>query len=138
MDESDYYLSFSETKEQDAGTAAPPPPERREEFVNTGYLNWERGRAEWLEQRHGSGNNSNININNHHHRHGSAAAAVFVAAEEQRRCAIPLEVDEIIDLIFTSPRQIRDQGGPRKFAKSVPLPQMVDILQDLWEAEGLA
>ena len=110
--------------------------------MNTGYLNWERGRAEWLEQRHGSGSNSNnININNNHHRHrhGSAAAAAFVAVvEEQRRCAIPLEVDEIIDLIFTSPRQIRDQGGPRKFAKSVPLPQMVDILQDLWEAEGLA
>jgi hypothetical protein len=51
--------------------------------------------------------------------------------------AIPVDVDEIIDVIFQSPKQWREEGGPRRFPCAVPLPQMVDILQDLWEAEGL-
>jgi hypothetical protein len=56
------------------------------------------------------------------------------------RAAIPLEVDEIIDVIF-SPRwrgvAHNEEGPPRCFPQNVPLPQMVDILVDLWEAEGL-
>jgi hypothetical protein len=40
--------------------------------------------------------------------------------------------DEIIDIIFTSPKQIREEGGPRQFPQHVPLPQMIDILVDLW------
>ena len=57
-----------------------------------------------------------------------------------RAAAIPLEVDEIIDVIF-SPRwrgvAHNEEGPPRCFPQNVPLPQMVDILVDLWEAEGL-
>ena len=56
------------------------------------------------------------------------------------RAAVPLEVDEIIDVIF-SPRWRGgpevEEGAPRQFPQPVPLPQMVDILVDLWEAEGL-
>lgn len=41
--------------------------------------------------------------------------------------AHPLVVDEVIDTLF---------AGPLPFSQPIPLPQMVDILQDLWEAEG--
>jgi len=54
--------------------------------------------------------------------------------------AIPLDVDEIIDVVF-APRWrgiVEDSvEPPQRFPQNVPLPQMVDILQDLWEAEGL-
>jgi hypothetical protein len=55
------------------------------------------------------------------------------------KAAVPIEVDEIIDVIF-SPRWRGagdEDGPPRRFPQNVPLPQMVDILVDLWEAEGL-
>jgi len=55
-----------------------------------------------------------------------------------RPAAVPIEVDEIIEVVFAVPRQDpTDGGGPKAFPRSVPLPQMVDILVDLWEAEGL-
>jgi hypothetical protein len=46
-------------------------------------------------------------------------------------------VDEIIEIVFAMPRQTASEADPPKFPRSVPLPQMVDILVDLWEAEGL-
>jgi hypothetical protein len=55
------------------------------------------------------------------------------------KAAVPLDVDEIIDVIF-SPRWRNagaEVGPPRAFPTNVPLPQMVDVLVDLWEAEGL-
>jgi hypothetical protein len=56
--------------------------------------------------------------------------------ESTPKAAIPLDVDEIIDLIFS--QRWRSQEGDRsQFPQPVPLPQMVDILVDLWEAEGL-
>ena len=56
--------------------------------------------------------------------------------ESTPKAAIPLDVDEIIDLIFS--QRWRSQEGDRsQFPQAVPLPQMVDILVDLWEAEGL-
>ena len=60
----------------------------------------------------------------------SPAAAAATAA------AVPLEVDEIIEVVFAVPRQ-SPTDEPPKFPRTVPLPQMVDILVDLWEAEGL-
>ena len=56
-----------------------------------------------------------------------------------RGIAVPLDVDEIIDIIF-SPRWRmpgHELGPPRRFPQNVPLTQMVDVLVDLWEAEGL-
>lgn len=79
-------------------------------FVNVGLVYWEKNRVEWL----GVYDRPNT---------GVTAKAV--------------DVDEIIDVIFQSPRQWREKGGPSRFPTNVPLPQMVDILQDLWEAEGL-
>jgi hypothetical protein len=55
--------------------------------------------------------------------------------------AVPLEVDDIIDVIFSprwrNPATAEEEGPPRRFPQNVPLPQMVDVLVDLWEAEGL-
>jgi hypothetical protein len=45
-------------------------------------------------------------------------------------------VDEIIDIIF-SQRWREEEKEKTTFPQPVPLPQMVDLLVDLWEAEGL-
>jgi hypothetical protein len=84
-----------------------------------------------------------------------------------RATAVPVDVDEIIDVLFSprwtggtaqeevQQQQQQDDGTappsntnnttnndserhlPRRFPQNVPLPQMVDVLIDLWEAEGL-
>jgi Protein of unknown function (DUF4050) len=55
---------------------------------------------------------------------------------EPERHAIELDVDDIIETLFASARPTcTDQQT--YFTMSIPLPQMIDILQDLWEAEGL-
>ena len=54
--------------------------------------------------------------------------------------AIDLNVDEIIDVIVSNRwrRNTSDHFGRKEtFDPPVPLPQMIDILIDLWEAEGL-
>ena len=54
-----------------------------------------------------------------------------------------LNIDEVIEIIFNVPQPQTGSNGettlapPKRFPRSVPLPQMVDILVDLWEAEGL-
>eukprot|EP00548_Thalassiothrix_antarctica_P011808 CAMPEP_0194158400 /NCGR_PEP_ID=MMETSP0152-20130528/75907_1 /TAXON_ID=1049557 /ORGANISM="Thalassiothrix antarctica, Strain L6-D1" /LENGTH=162 /DNA_ID=CAMNT_0038867609 /DNA_START=139 /DNA_END=627 /DNA_ORIENTATION=+ len=79
-------------------------------FINKGFKKWEKERTIWILQR-----DSNYNDD---------------------RCAKALDVDEIIDQIFS--QRWRSQTLERsQFSKPVPLPQMVDILVDLWEAEGL-
>mmetsp|Transcript_73055 Transcript_73055/g.205219 ORF Transcript_73055/g.205219 Transcript_73055/m.205219 type:complete len:129 (+) Transcript_73055:225-611(+) len=86
-------------------------------FVNSGLARWERAREQWLAHKSVSDTDD------------SSTA----------RAAVPLEVDEIIDVIF-SPRWRNagnEVGPPRRFPQNVPLPQMVDVLVDLWEAEGL-
>jgi hypothetical protein len=61
--------------------------------------------------------------------------------------AIPIDVDDVLDGLFHPRwRTTGGSGGATMnvedmplpcFARPVPLPQMVDILMDLWEAEGL-
>jgi hypothetical protein len=84
-------------------------------FVNEGLIRWEAARHGWLGARSSDD--------------GSAAKAT----------AVPLDVDKIIDVLFhASSREARASNlPPEKFPRQVPLPQMVDILADLWEAEGL-
>jgi hypothetical protein len=85
-------------------------------YINHGLAQWEETRQKWL--RHQT---TNEEINS-----------------RKRQHPIQINVDEIIDVIFQSPRQIKSNGGVHpRFPQNVPLPQMVDILQDLWEAEGL-
>jgi hypothetical protein len=81
-------------------------------YVNHGLENWEKNREKWL-KRAGD-------------------------APKTEKHAIPINVDAIIDAVFSTPQKMRATGGiGDKFPQSVPLPQMVDILQDLWEAESL-
>jgi hypothetical protein len=72
-----------------------------------GFQKWQETRATWL-----ASHSSNPN-------HG----------------AVALQVDGIIDVIFS--QKWRTQNQESLFPQPVPLPQMVDILVDLWEAEGL-
>jgi hypothetical protein len=74
-------------------------------------LQWEESREKWLGQCDSS----------------SSTAA---------KAAVAIDVDEIIDLIF-SQRWRSPEEDKSSFPQAVPLPQMVDILVDLWEAEGL-
>jgi hypothetical protein len=99
-------------------------------FVNYGLERWEQRRSQWL-CRQSSPNDPH-------------SAERFT----QKATAKSLDVDQIIELLFQAPKQWReprigtsgapvDVGGPPYFPVPVPLPQMVDILQDLWEAEGI-
>lgn len=81
-------------------------------FVNHGLVAWENNREKWLQRTTGE--------------------------SKTVKYAKPLNVDLIIDAIFSTPQKLRMNGGiSEKFPHSVPLPQLVDILQDLWEAESL-
>lgn len=53
-----------------------------------------------------------------------------------------LDVDNIIELIVSNRWRLAAKGGKTEkekatFDKPVPLPQLVDILVDLWDAEGM-
>jgi hypothetical protein len=77
------------------------------EFRNEGLIRWERLRSEW--------------------RKPNPAA---VAARSIARTAKTIDPDEIIDRIFSS-------TGNGALPVPVPLPQMIDILIDFWEVDGL-
>ena len=83
--------------------------------LNKGLLKWEQARAQWLSNKSENDTDSTT-----------------------ARAAVAIDVDEVIDVIF-SPlwKHPEGNGPPRRFPQNVPLPQMVDILVDLWEAEGL-
>eukprot|EP00934_Nitzschia_sp_Nitz4_P007974 Nitzschia sp. Nitz4//scaffold5_size260463//70650//71233//NITZ4_000961-RA/size260463-augustus-gene-0.6-mRNA-1//1//CDS//3329555277//7964//frame0 len=106
--------SKQETKEDEQQAGGSNVAKNMDEFVNTGLARWEAARDRWL-------------------------AHAKKDADSPDRSAIPLQVDEVIDIIF-NPRW-RNQGDleapPPRFPQNVPLPQMVDVLVDLWEAEGL-
>jgi len=99
------------TQISDGGTTA----NKKNIFVNKGFQAWEKGRQEWL---------SKANAN---------------PAGKNNRGAIDLNVDEVIDCIVSNRWRSALKGGKDKamFPRPVPLPQMIDILTDLWEAEGL-
>jgi hypothetical protein len=108
-----------------------------EEFVNTGLHRWEQIRHEWLLSCKSPSTSTHV-----------------------KRHASSIDVDEVIDLIVSN--RWRQQAPPPTtkgayssassldtarsatkrrddacFAEPVSLPQMVDVLVDLWEAEGL-
>lgn len=93
-----------------------------------GLKKWEKARSQWLSHK--------------------SADCPSDPAIEQPRTAVNIDVDEIIDLIISN--KWRDAPSPRRgagsrgtkiegcsFGQPVPLPQMIDVLLDLWEAEGL-
>jgi len=84
-------------------------------FVNVGLLKFNQERARWLKKvKITKGTSHSINLN----------------------------LDAIIDLLFSNrwrqqaPNK-KDKSNDGYFPSPVPLPQMVDLLVDLWEAEGL-
>mmetsp|Transcript_2015 Transcript_2015/g.2870 ORF Transcript_2015/g.2870 Transcript_2015/m.2870 type:complete len:136 (-) Transcript_2015:416-823(-) len=89
-------------------------------FVNEGLRRWERERQKWL----------NVPTNE-------------ITENAKKSKSLNVDVDEVIDLIFSN--RWRQQASPTKkscyegsrFPHPVSLQQMVDILVDLWEAEGL-
>jgi hypothetical protein len=110
----------------DTSSSQPPPDNTSVPFVNEGLLQWERARQVWLshqyQQRGGGGGGGSGGDDD------DSSFSCKPAAP-----AIPLDVDEIIDVIFASPRQWRaNEGGPRSFPQPVPLPQLVDLLQGMY------
>jgi hypothetical protein len=96
----------------------------------TGLRLWESSRTRWLghhQQQHQYQNNGN----------NRGSDGTCDTDSTPRPVAVPIAVDEIIEIVFAMPRQTAAEDDPPKFPRSVPLPQMVDILVDLWEAEGL-
>jgi hypothetical protein len=113
-----------------AASSSATSTSNKEKFVNKGFNRWEEIRKQWV----------------------SSAAR----AENSKRHAKDIDIDEVIDLIVSnrwrqqvpkgmstssssldtakSATQRRDEAC---FASPVALPQMVDVLVDLWEAEGL-
>jgi hypothetical protein len=89
-------------------------------FINQGLCHWEQRRAQWL-------------------RHRQQEETSSVADTPVLPVARTIDVDQIIDLLFYLPKSPPEppHTGPPYFPAPVPLPQMVDILQDLWEAEGI-
>eukprot|EP00531_Pseudo-nitzschia_arenysensis_P019677 CAMPEP_0116142514 /NCGR_PEP_ID=MMETSP0329-20121206/14950_1 /TAXON_ID=697910 /ORGANISM="Pseudo-nitzschia arenysensis, Strain B593" /LENGTH=146 /DNA_ID=CAMNT_0003637757 /DNA_START=254 /DNA_END=694 /DNA_ORIENTATION=+ len=92
-----------------------------EAFVNNGLIKWQNVRDKWCQKP---------NIND-------------ATSSKEKRQATPIDVDGIIDVLF-DPRwrgggagRIKAAPVPPRFPKNVPLPQMIDVLTDLWEAEGL-
>ena len=101
----------------------------KEKFVNTGFNRWEEIRNQWV-----------------------SSAAVG----KSKRHAKDIDMDEVIDLVVSNrwrqqlPKGMSSSSSSLDTAKSatkrrdeacfanpVALPQMVDLLVDLWEAEGL-
>lgn len=122
------------------------------EFVNTGLQRWEEIRHRWLTS------SSSINEQTSS---SSSASSTTSSRIKTRHHAKDIDIDEVIDLIVSN--RWRQQQPPASssrntwtlssvdvaggaqttkrddacFPSPVSLPQMVDVLVDLWEAEGL-
>jgi len=76
-------------------------------FENVGLERWQRTRAEWKRTESG----------------GKATRTSEVRAKS-------LDIDAVIEHVFSQPLK-------GKLPQNVPLGQMIDILIDFWEADGL-
>mmetsp|Transcript_30245 Transcript_30245/g.54767 ORF Transcript_30245/g.54767 Transcript_30245/m.54767 type:complete len:169 (-) Transcript_30245:295-801(-) len=150
-------------KDEDADPSSPsntqqssPPPEK---FVNTGLQRWEEIRSQWISSAASS--SSSTSSSSATSVPTSASRAAHAAHQPPRnkkpkRHAKDIDIDEVIDLIVSNrwrqqpPKNLSSSTSSLDTAKSatrrrddacfpspVSLPQMVDVLVDLWEAEGL-
>jgi hypothetical protein len=101
-------------------------------FDTKGFIQWEKGRRQWLTQNNNSKTSSTSTGT-------GTGTGSDTSITPQKRGAIDLNVDEVIDCIVSNRWRSAVKGGKDKamFPHPVPLPQMIDILSDLWEAEGL-
>ena len=111
------------------------PDNTRSLLLLGGLQRWEEERERWL---------SSVQVSN---------LEDPLGLQRSFRSAINIDVDEVIDLIFSNrwrtqtpktsssgvsgDRQTTKKHDDSSFPEPVPLPQMIDILIDLWEAEGL-
>ncbi|KAL9180284.1 hypothetical protein ACHAXT_008254 [Thalassiosira profunda] len=133
----------------DGGAASGPS---KEEFVNTGLKRWEEIRHQWLSSASQSSSSSSAS---------SSASSIPSSSrkpkKKTKRHARDIDIDEVIDLIVSNrwrqqaPKNLGSsstssldtaKSATRRrdeacFPQPVALPQMVDVLVDLWEAEGL-
>ena len=117
-----------------------PPSEAERPFVNAGLQRWEEIRRRWLSSSRSSP--------------PSMSPSDPSRASKAKRHAADIDVDEVIDLVVSnrwrqqappaqqasSTSSLDDESATRddaRFPNPVSLPQMVDVLVDLWEAEGL-
>ena len=131
-------------------------------------MRWEEARRGWLSVQSQIQPKPQLDVEKEEEVEETKSSAV--SFQKPQHHAIPLDVDEIIDVIFSqrwrlthptaptlqspSPQSLEGNGGTTtttttttattrledttlSFSQPVPLPQMVDILVDLWEAEGL-
>ena len=128
--------------------------EAEKKFVNKGLHRWEEIRSEWRTRPPAAASNGN---NNNPSSGQSTSSQSTRTRRRKKRHANDIDIDEIIDLIVSN--RWRQQAPPRGasssassldtarnatrrrddacFKNPVSLPQMVDVLVDLWEAEGL-
>ena len=122
--------------------------EQSQQFVNTGLQRWEEIRNQWLSSAQSSSSSSDES--------SLPSSRRPSRSKKSTRHAKDIDIDEVIDLIVSNrwrqqpPKDIGSSTSSLDTAKSatrrrddacfpspVALPQMVDVLVDLWEAEGL-
>jgi len=129
----------------------PQEESKLEPFINHGLQQWEAARKVWLHrpqlQQKQQQQQQNVVVVRNKNRNDNDQDSEAPPPPQPR--AVPLDVDEIIDILFlstsaaarastaTTTHNNNKANGPTRFPQNVALPQMVDILQDLWEAEGL-
>lgn len=86
-------------------------------FVNAGLQRWEKIRAEWKTPRVGS-------------KGSFTASGASGGTRRGEVCAKTIDVEDVIERIFS-------QSGKGILPEPIPLGQMIDILVDFWESEGL-
>ena len=100
-----------------------------------GFKRWEQERATWLSHKA-------LQIDSTTASELSSKTTTLTStttSSRRNKGAMDVDVDEIIDIIFSNRWKTSDnaEDDDGSFPLAVPLPQMVDILVDLWEAEGL-
>ena len=156
--------SLSIGNEAEATAAADAPFDEEEEsqekeFVNTGLQRWEEIRHQWLAAASSASCPYYSSSSNNSTSSSSTVPAAHPPQHTQKpkRHAKDIDIDEVIDLIVSN-RWRQQAPQPSKNASSssldtaksatkrrddacfpdpVALPQMIDVLIDLWEAEGL-
>lgn len=110
-------------------------------FVNTGLERWEKVRAQWLNQSSVPAAAATTTVHSRNGCYPCQGDSNHKTNNGSTGGAVDLNVDDIIDLIVSNRWRITSDSqsakNKAKFQQAVPLPQMVDILVDLWEAEGL-
>lgn len=118
----------------DKKSASKPVAAKDEEFVNTGLAKWEDGRRQWLEYDASSISKSTTLCDDQQR--------CLPSSKKKKKGAVNIDVDNIVELILSNKWRLAAKGGKAEKAKAtfdtpVPLPQLVDILVDLWESESL-